>query len=112
MVTLGGRLAGVFEHHTRKLDGPGLEQRLRRFLGGDLHSDEVRQDGGHGAVLAAAARTVDLTALPFFATGPRRGLLAGSKLPLEYAAPHGDMMLTGCFGLLRAFAERGVTPEG
>jgi len=112
VVTLGGRLAGVFEHHTRLLDGPGLEQYLRRFLAGDLASDEVRADGGHGAVLAAAAKTVDLTALPFFATGPRRGLLAGSKLPLEYAAPHGDMMLTGCFGLLRAFAERGVTPDG
>ena len=112
VVTLGGRLAGVFEHHTRKLDGPGLERSLRRFLAGDLGSDEVREDGGHGAVLAAAAKTIDLTALPFFATGPRRGLLADSELPLEYAAPHGDMMLTGCFGLLRAFAERGVTPGG
>jgi uncharacterized protein (DUF1786 family) len=112
VVTLGGRLAGVFEHHTRKLDGPGLERYLRRFLAGALSSDEVREDGGHGAVLAAAAQTVDLTALPFFATGPRRALLAGSALPLEHAAPYGDMMLTGCFGLLRAFAERGVTPEG
>jgi uncharacterized protein (DUF1786 family) len=110
VVTLGGRLAGVFEHHTRKLDGPGLETYLRRFLAGDLHSDEVREDGGHGAVLAAAAKSVDLTALPCFATGPRRALLDGSVLPLEYAAPHGDMMLSGCFGLLRAFAERGVTP--
>ena len=112
VVTLGGRLAGVFEHHTRKLDGPGLETYLRRFLAGDLGSDEVREDGGHGAVLAASAQTVDLTALPFFATGPRRVLLAGSALPLENAAPYGDMMLTGCFGLLRAFAERGVTPGG
>jgi len=112
VVTLGGRLAGVFEHHTCRLDGPGLEQYLRRFLAGDLGSDEVRESGGHGAVLAAAAKAVDLTALPFFATGPRRALLAGSKLPLEYAAPHGDMMLSGCFGLLRAFAERGVTPDG
>ena len=25
---------------------------------------------------------------------------------LEFAAPHGDMMLTGCFGLLRALRER------
>ncbi|MCX6373315.1 MAG: DUF1786 family protein, partial [Actinobacteria bacterium] len=112
VVALGGRLAGVFEHHTRKLDGPGLERCLRRFLAGDLHSAEVRADGGHGAVLGGATQTHDLTALPFFATGPRRGLLAGSALSLEHAAPHGDMMLTGCFGLLRAFAERGVTPDG
>jgi uncharacterized protein (DUF1786 family) len=112
VVTLGGRLAGVFEHHTRLLDGPGLERLLHRFLAGDLDSDEVRENGGHGAVLGAVAQSVDLTALPFYATGPRRGLLSGSALPLEYAAPHGDMMLTGCFGLLRAFAERGVTPDG
>ena len=37
---------------------------------------------------------------------------SGSALPLEHAAPYGDMMLTGCFGLLRAFSERGVTPGG
>ena len=63
-------------------------------------------------MLSAAATQADLTALPFFATGPRRALLAGSALPLEYAVPYGDMMLTGCFWLLRAFAERGVTPGG
>ncbi len=39
-------------------------------------------------------------------TGPRRELLAGGGLPAEFAAPHGDMMLTGCFGLLRALRER------
>ena len=106
VVTLGGRLAGVFEHHTRLLDGPGLEQRLRRFLAGDLGSDEVREDGGHGAVLARGGRgDLDLR-LPLIVTGPRRALLAGSALPLEYAAPYGDMMLTGCFGLLRALRDR------
>lgn len=105
VVTLSGRLAGVFEHHTRSLDAPGLEQRLRRFLAGDLTSAEVRADGGHGAVLTAAVPK----GLPFYATGPRRALLAGTTLALEFAAPHGDMMLTGCFGLLRAFAERGIT---
>ena len=34
-----GRVAGVFEHHTSCLDGPGLEVRLRRWLAGDLESD-------------------------------------------------------------------------
>jgi uncharacterized protein (DUF1786 family) len=37
-------------------------------------------------------------------TGPRRGLLAGSRLAPYFAVPHGDMMLAGCFGLLRAAA--------
>ncbi len=110
VVALQGRLAGVFEHHTSLLDGPGLDLRLRRFLGGDLSSDEVREDGGHGALLAPQVGTRDLTAMPLIATGPRRTLLAGGALPFTFAAPHGDMMLTGCFGLLRAFADRGVTP--
>jgi len=111
-VARGGRLAGVFEHHTSALDGPRLETLLRRFLKGALGNDEVREDGGHGAVLHAEAAAADLLALPLIATGPRRELLADSTLPLEFAAPHGDMMLTGCYGLLRAFADRGVVTEG
>jgi uncharacterized protein (DUF1786 family) len=102
-VARGGRLAGVFEHHTRLLDGPGLDERLRRFLSGELAADAVREDGGHGAVLAEPVPR----SLPLIATGPRRALLAKSSLPFEFAAPHGDMMLTGCFGLLRALEERG-----
>jgi uncharacterized protein (DUF1786 family) len=101
-VARDGRLHGVFEHHTRLLDGPGLGERLRRFLAGELTSDEVREDGGHGAVLAGPVAG----APPLIATGPRRALLEASALPFEFAAPHGDMMLTGCFGLLRAFEER------
>ncbi len=106
LLALDGRVAGVFEHHTSCLDGPGLELRLRRWLGGDLESDEVRADHGHGAVLAPGAADRDPLHLPLIVTGPRRELLAGSELPFEFAAPHGDMMLTGCFGLLRALRER------
>ena len=101
-----GRVAGVFEHHTSCLDGPGLELQLRRWLAGDLESDEVRADHGHGAMLAPGADGDDLLRLPFIVTGPRRELLTGSELPAEFAAPHGDMMLTGCFGLLRALRDR------
>ena len=38
--------------------------------------------------------------------GPRRALLAGSAVQPYYAVPHGDMMIAGCFGLLRAVGER------
>ena len=57
-------------------------------------------------MLAPGAAGRDPLGLPLIVTGPRRELLAGSELPLEFAAPHGDMMLTGCFGLLRALRER------
>jgi hypothetical protein len=30
----------------------------------------------------------------------------GSGLDVYYAVPHGDMMASGCFGLLWAFAEK------
>ena len=113
LLALEGRVAGVFEHHTSSLDRAGLELRLRRWLAGDLESEEVRADHGHGAVLAPGATEAAFTAgdtdalrLPLIVTGPRRELLAGSELPAEFAAPHGDMMLTGCFGLLRALQER------
>jgi hypothetical protein len=36
--------------------------------------------------------------------GPRRGLLRASKLNPYFAVPHGDMMIAGCFGLIRAMA--------
>ena len=111
LLALEGRVAGVFEHHTVCLDRAGLELQLSRWLAGDLHSDEVRADHGHGAVLAphATGAAVDaggVWSLPLIVTGPRRDLLADSELPAEFAAPHGDMMLTGCFGLLRALQDR------
>ena len=116
LLALEGRVAGVFEHHTACLDRAGLQLRLSRWLAGDLHSDEVRADHGHGAVLAAGAAGAAVDPggasgppcwrLPLIVTGPRRDLLAGSELPAEFAAPHGDMMLTGCFGLLRAVQDR------
>jgi hypothetical protein len=39
-------------------------------------------------------------------TGPRRSMLSGIQTPwpVYLAVPHGDMMLAGCYGLLRAFA--------
>jgi hypothetical protein len=58
---------------------------------------------GHGALeVGPSAREPELLAL----SGPRRGLLEGSRLQPYLAVPHGDMMIAGCFGLLRALAYR------
>ena len=38
-------------------------------------------------------------------TGPQRRL--AQRGPGVFAAPFGDMMLTGCFGLVAAFLEQG-----
>ena len=98
----GGRIAGLFEHHTGELAQSELEVFLDRLIEGTITNQEVYDDMGHGALMfQPPARLVD----PFLAiTGPRRGLLKGSRLAPYLAVPHGDMMLAGCFGLLRAYS--------
>ncbi len=95
----GRRIAGLFEHHTGELTAAELEGYLDRLAEGTLSNDEVFADMGHGALeLGPVATPSALIAL----TGPRRGLLNGSRLEPYLAVPHGDMMMAGCFGLLRA----------
>jgi len=38
-------------------------------------------------------------------TGPRRSMLAVSRLRPHFAVPFGDMMIAGCYGLLAATAD-------
>lgn len=97
----GSRVLGVYEHHTGYLDQAKLMGHLHRFRSGGLGSAEVFDDGGHGCVTVADlpegfGRTVVL--------GPQRGMLAGANV--ELVAPGGDMMLAGCFGLLKGWRER------
>jgi uncharacterized protein (DUF1786 family) len=107
-VALEGRLAGVYEDHSNRLDAALLETNVRRFLAGDLPSDEVREAGGHGAALAGPVPA----GLPVLVTGPYRDLLAASSLPVRFPAPFGDMMMAGPVGLVRAHRYRcgEVTP--
>ena len=101
-VALDRRLAGIYEDHTNRLDGPTLEAYVRRFLAGELASDEVRQAGGHGAALGGPVPA----GLPVLVTGPHRELLTGSSLPVSFPAPFGDMMMTGPAGLIAAHRRR------
>jgi uncharacterized protein (DUF1786 family) len=105
---VGGRIAALFEHHTGLLDGPKLVGLLEKLASGMLTNQEIFDDSGHGALnlsaypaTAAAQNTVKMCAV----TGPRRGMLeaASTPWPVYPAVPHGDMMLAGCYGLLKAF---------
>lgn len=89
----GDEVCGVFEHHSRVLLNEGTCQKfLKKLQNGTLTNDEVYDDHGHGAAVNRACNS-SLIAV----TGPNRINI----LPDAYqAAPHGDMMLTGCFGLL------------
>lgn len=97
-----GQVEGLFEHHTGFLDGERLDGLLEGLAAGTLRFEEVFEGMGHGAWLwATAPMAVEGVAV----VGPRRGLLRRSRHPVYMAVPGGDMMLAGCFGLLRAFAD-------
>jgi uncharacterized protein (DUF1786 family) len=101
-----GQITGVFEHHTGEIGKARLEELLLKLAAGTLTNDEVFHDSGHGALMLRQPAEKE-RAFPFLSvTGPRRSLLNGSALQPYNAVPCGDMMLAGCFGLLRALAER------
>ncbi len=92
------RLLGVMEHHTGKLDAPRLDDLINRFRSGLLCGDEVFENGGHGCTILGE---VGEGRFEFVAvTGPHRSL--ARDLGFYQAAPYGDMMLVGCFGLVSA----------
>jgi uncharacterized protein (DUF1786 family) len=95
----GRRVLGLFEHHTSRLSLAKLETLLGKLISGELGLGEVWEDGGHGSL------TMEKGESPFLvATGPRRTLLTSSSLNPYFAAPFGNMMLAGCFGLAQAVA--------
>ncbi|HUE75286.1 MAG TPA: DUF1786 domain-containing protein [Chloroflexota bacterium] len=100
---LDERIAGVFEHHTGELSPEELREYLRKLANGTLTDQEVFEDMGHGAIVQDVER-VDEPHL--VVTGPRRATIRAAGVPAHFAVPHGDMMITGCIGLLRAFADQ------
>ncbi|HEX9438669.1 MAG TPA: DUF1786 domain-containing protein [Roseiflexaceae bacterium] len=97
----GGAIAGCFEHHTGELTPPQIEALLAQLGDGTIDNRAVFESMGHGALVLRPTPG----ARPFLAvTGPRRAMLRGSSLGPYFAVQHGDMMLAGCFGLLRAYA--------
>jgi len=104
----GSRILGIFEHHTGRMNQKKIQSLIARFERKRLSNDEVFADGGHGCAYAPAFPTCK-SGWPVAVTGPRRSLAEG--LGYYSAAPFGDMMLTGCFGLVAAFRERNFTTE-
>jgi uncharacterized protein (DUF1786 family) len=100
---MGREIRGLLEHHTGELTKNKLERYLEALAAGTLSNQAVFDDMGHGALrVGTAAGPPELLTV----IGPRRALLDGSLLHPYLAVPHGDMMLAGCFGLLRALAAR------
>jgi len=97
-------IEGMFEHHTGEINAAQLEIFLDRLADGQLTNDEIFESNGHGAVLFESF-SLPLDQRGLIVTGPRRGMLRGSRYQPYFAAPFGDMMLAGCYGLIEAFGD-------
>ncbi len=95
----GQRILGLFEHHTVLMTPQKLARLVGELRAGTIRNEEVLADNGHGACVSPAYdphQSGDFVAV----TGPQRRMAEG--LGYHFAAPYGDMMLTGCFGLVAA----------
>lgn len=103
---VSGRIGGVFEHHTGLLDASKMDRWLEDLAGGTISNEAVYQDSGHGAYIKPTYLPLSAHDGPGIAvTGPRRSLMTNSALNPYFATPYGDMMLSGCFGLLASTAD-------
>jgi len=109
-------IEGLFEHHTGEIDLPKLSDLIRALAAGTLTNEQVFNDMGHGAlVYHAEPLPLGTGEFDVSVTGPRRSLFraqaeaGATRLHPYFAVPFGDMMLSGCFGLLAATAD--VVPD-
>lgn len=105
-------IEAVFEHHTGLIDLPKLEGLLEKLADGSLKHEDVFSDHGHGALVyhpEPLRLTGEKKSFGVVVTGPRRNMMWGSRLRPYFAVPFGDMMISGCFGLLAAVAD--LIPE-
>jgi uncharacterized protein (DUF1786 family) len=106
------RVRALYEHHTSSLTGKKLQEQIILFADGRLSFDDVFNEGGHGCYVKEtdgfdAIRSVMIT-------GPRLNILKNMHPDnkdvrlwekLHFAAPFGNMMLSGCYGLLASYLQ-------
>ena len=93
----GGKIQGVFEHHTSSLTGESLERYIKRLASGEITHEEVYNDHGHGAHMLNPISEIEKVIV----SGPKRELIEKTNLDWHHAAPGGDVMMTGTVGLIK-----------
>lgn len=99
-----GQITALFEHHTSQLSPEKFKYFADKLCKGELDNAEVFDDGGHGAYIGSVPGELK----SMLVTGPRRDIFMKSGI-LENAfpaTPAGDMMITGCVGLLDAWSRK------
>ncbi|MBS3755587.1 MAG: pyruvate formate-lyase activating enzyme [Desulfobacterales bacterium] len=105
----GDQVAGMVEYHTRDVSLNRIESLIRELADGEIQHAQILAEGGHGAYLRETVGFVNIQAI--IATGPKRALMAQSRLPVHWGAPWGDNMMTGTVGLLEAVRrKKGLAP--
>lgn len=99
-----GEISGFFEYHTHDITRERLDLLLCDLADGKLKHKQILLEGGHGAYIRKSFgfQAVEI----IIATGPKRVLVEGSKLPIVFGAPLGDNMMTGTVGVLEAIRRR------
>jgi len=96
-----GEITGVLEHHTRLLNPQKMEKLLKDFANGKLSNEEVFEDNGHGMFYLKKPPSYSEIE-KVVVTGPNRKILAKTALPVHFATPAGDVMMSGPIGLVEA----------
>jgi uncharacterized protein (DUF1786 family) len=102
----GTRIISLYEHHTGEMSREQIEDFTERLIAGTLPHEDVFNSKGHGVFYANGANESRNDHPLVAVTGPQRGKVRNGRLNPYFATPHGDMMISGCFGLLRAFAAK------
>jgi len=100
-IVLKGEIYGIAEHHTQLLTPKRIKRLLRDFADGKLRDEDVFNEGGHGVAFATKPPGFSKIGL-IAATGPNRYLIEKAGVEVHFAAPAGDMMMTGPMGLVAA----------
>jgi uncharacterized protein (DUF1786 family) len=101
----GRRVASLFEHHTGEVSDEQIEAFSAGLADGSLTNEAVFQSKGHGAHHHDRSLVAPRIPAMVAVTGPQRHRTRATTLSAYFAAPFGDMMISGCFGLLRAYGE-------
>jgi len=101
----GRKVASLYEHHTGEVSAGQIVTFSKRMAEGTLEHGEIFNSKGHGAYHHDRTLVPDRLPEMVAVTGPQRSKISGTALRPYFAAPFGDMMISGCFGLLRGFGE-------